>query len=186
MHLVQILLPTHDNSQEPFPRDDYREVRRELTARFGGLTVYTRAPAEGHWKLNENHTSRDDIVIFEVMASELEEGWWRNYRLQLEKRFRQDVIFVHAQPTQLLQPGAMTPAGARSQFALRVPICVNRVQRPRLQRLDHCLAQRAREIVLYPIENAVHKTSGIRSAKRFCQFDRFVNRDHRRDVFAVE
>ncbi len=40
MHLVQILLPTHENSQEPFSRQD-------LTEKFGDITVYTRAPAEG-------------------------------------------------------------------------------------------------------------------------------------------
>lgn len=102
MHLVQILLPMHDNAQEPFPREEYSRVRKELTERFGGLTVYTRAPAEGLWKLNENHTSRDDIVIFEVMASELDPSWWRTYRHDLEARFRQDVILVRAQQTRLL------------------------------------------------------------------------------------
>ncbi len=71
-------------------------------ARFGGLTVYTRVPAEGLWKLNENHTSRDDIVIFEVMVSELNMAWWREYRQELEKRFRQDVVMVRAQQTQVL------------------------------------------------------------------------------------
>ena len=102
MHLVQILLPIHDNAQAPFPREEYLRVRRELTERFGGLTVYTRAPAEGMWKLNDNHTTRDDIVIFEVMASELDAAWWRNYRHELEKRFRQDVIVIRAQQTRLL------------------------------------------------------------------------------------
>lgn len=48
MHLVQILLPIHDNSQELFPVGEYRRVREELTEKFGGLTVYTRAPAEGY------------------------------------------------------------------------------------------------------------------------------------------
>jgi hypothetical protein len=102
MHLVQILLPIHDNEQQPFPREDYAHVRQELTERFGGLTVYTRAPAEGLWKLNDNETSRDDIVIFEVMASELDARWWRSYRHDLEKRFRQDVIVIRAQQTRLL------------------------------------------------------------------------------------
>ncbi len=69
------LLPTHDNSREPFSREDYRHVWQELTEKFGGIMVYTRAPAEGHWKLNDNHTSRDDIVIVEVMASELDKSW---------------------------------------------------------------------------------------------------------------
>lgn len=102
MHLVQILLPMHDNAQEPFPREEYSRVRKELTERFGGLTVYTRAPAEGLWKLNGNETTRDDIVIFEVMANELEQSWWREYRRELEARFRQDVILIRAQQTQLL------------------------------------------------------------------------------------
>ena len=102
MHLVQILLPVYDNEQNPQPHDEFRRVRRELTERFGGLTVYTRAPAEGMWKLNDNHTTRDDIVIFEVMASQLDTTWWRSYRHELEARFRQDVIVIRAQPTQLL------------------------------------------------------------------------------------
>ena len=102
MHLVQILLPVYDNEQNPQPHDEFRRVRGELTERFGGLTVYTRAPAEGMWKLNDNHTTRDDIVIFEVMTSQLEPTWWRSYRHDLEARFRQDVIVIRAQPTQLL------------------------------------------------------------------------------------
>ena len=77
-------------------------MRKELTERFGGLTVYTRAPAEGMWKLNDNHTTRDDIVIFEVMAPELDCDWWRNYRHDLESRFRQDLIVIRAQQTRLL------------------------------------------------------------------------------------
>lgn len=102
MHLVQILLPIHDNAREPFPPGDYRRVRQELTDKFGGITVYTHARAEGHWKLSDNHTSRDDIVIFEVMASALDANWWSDYRHELEARFRQDVIVVRAHQTQLL------------------------------------------------------------------------------------
>ena len=101
-HLVQIVLPLHDNAQAPFPREEYSRVRKELTERFGGLTVYRRAPAEGTWRLNENHTSSDDIVIFEVMAAELDEDWWRRYREELEARFRQNTIFIRAQQTRLL------------------------------------------------------------------------------------
>jgi hypothetical protein len=35
---------------------------RELTERFGGLTVHTRAPAEGLWKDESERTARDDVV----------------------------------------------------------------------------------------------------------------------------
>ncbi len=102
MHLIQILLPKHDNARQPFTRGDYRAVRQELTEKFGGLTVYTRAPAEGLWRLDDNNTTRDDIVIFEVIASELDAPWWRHYRHDLEKRFRQEVILIRAQQTRLL------------------------------------------------------------------------------------
>ena len=102
MHLVQILLPLYDNAQDPQPPDEFRRVRKELTDKFGGLTVYTRAPAEGMWKLDDNNTSRDDIVIFEVIANDLDAVWWRDYRHELEGRFRQEVVVIRAQPTQLL------------------------------------------------------------------------------------
>jgi hypothetical protein len=102
MHLVQILLPLYDNEQNPQSPDFFRQVRRELTDRFGGITSYTRAPAEGTWKMNDNQTARDDIVIVEVMAPELDCDWWATYRHELEGRFRQDRIVIRAQQTRLL------------------------------------------------------------------------------------
>ncbi|MEP6937691.1 MAG: hypothetical protein ABI871_06450, partial [Chthoniobacterales bacterium] len=102
MHLVQILLPLFDNQRKALPHEAYARVRAELTERFGGLTVYTRAPAEGLWKQNGRQTSRDDIVIFEVMAKDLETRWWRRYRHELEDRFRQDVIVIRSQAMRLL------------------------------------------------------------------------------------
>jgi hypothetical protein len=101
VHLVQILLPLYDNAGTPLPRALYGEVRRELTDRFGGLTAFTRAPAEGLWQDGDG-TARDDIVIFEVMTDALDEGWWRAYRTRLEARFRQDVIVIRAQETRLI------------------------------------------------------------------------------------
>lgn len=102
-YLVQILLPLRDNDGWPFPEDDYLQVGRELGARFGGLTAYTRAPAEGVWHPGRARTtSRDDIVVFEVMVRELDGDWWREYRRDLEDRFRQDVVIVRALSMRLL------------------------------------------------------------------------------------
>ena len=100
-HLIQILLPLFDNGGQPFPRSDYMRVRSELTERFGGLTAFTRAPAEGLWEEN-GETTRDDIVVFEVLTSELDAGWWAGYRRRLEASFRQDSIVIRAQATRLL------------------------------------------------------------------------------------
>jgi hypothetical protein len=101
MHLIQILLPLYDNAGNVFGEELYGKVRRELTERFGGLTAFTSAPAQGLWK-DEGKTKRDDIVVFEVMAEELDAEWWRGYRKTLEKTFRQDTIVVRAQPITLL------------------------------------------------------------------------------------
>jgi len=85
MHLVQLLLPRYDEA-----------VARELTERFGGMTAYSRAPAEGKWRPGPGETVHDDIVVYEVMVEELDRGWWASYRSQLERRFHQEELVVRA------------------------------------------------------------------------------------------
>jgi hypothetical protein len=101
MHLIQILLPLYDNAGNHFGEELYGKVRSELTERFGGLTAFTSAPAQGLWK-DAGKTRRDDIVVFEVMAEELDADWWRGYRQKLEAAFRQDEIVIRANPILLL------------------------------------------------------------------------------------
>lgn len=96
MHLVEILLPVRDNEGRPFPRADFERVRTELAERFGGVTAFSRAPAEGVWKDDAGSTERDDVITFEVMAERLDRAWWATYREQLRQRFRQDEIVVRA------------------------------------------------------------------------------------------
>jgi hypothetical protein len=100
-HLVQILLPTRDNDGETFPTADFENVARELTDRFGGMTAYTRAPAEGRWKQDAG-TEHDDIVVVEVMDDALDRSWWRRYRQELEVRFQQEVLIIRAQEIEIL------------------------------------------------------------------------------------
>ncbi|HEX2725969.1 MAG TPA: hypothetical protein VHN20_09140 [Beijerinckiaceae bacterium] len=101
MHLIQLLLPLYDNDGAALPRALFDKVREELSGRFGGLTAFTRAPAEGHWRA-EGETRRDDIVIFEVMTERLDRDWWRGYRRELERSFRQEEIVIRAQDIELL------------------------------------------------------------------------------------
>ena len=100
-HLVQILLPIYDNHGSKFASDVYDQVRSELTERFGGLTAYTRAPAEGLWGAGDD-VKHDDIVVLEVMVPALDRGWWHDYKEQLEELFRQDQIVVRAQAYEAL------------------------------------------------------------------------------------
>ncbi len=102
MHLVQILLPLSDNNGRPFPAADYEDVNRTLTERFGGVTAYVRAPAEGHWKGGGGSTTRDEIVIYEVMVGGLDRPWWADFRERLRRRFRQDELVIRATAVEIL------------------------------------------------------------------------------------
>jgi hypothetical protein len=95
-YLVQILLPLYDNEGHAFEAREYMQLRSELADRFGGVTAYTRAPARGVWKDGAGETTRDDIVIFEVMTDTLDRVWWTQFRHELERRFRQDSLIVRA------------------------------------------------------------------------------------------
>jgi hypothetical protein len=95
VYLIQILLPLYDNEGEAFAQEAYDRVRDELMKKFGGVTAFRSSPAEGIWK-EGGRVSRDAIIIFEVMAEELEREWWTTYRAGLEARFRQEKLIVRA------------------------------------------------------------------------------------------
>jgi hypothetical protein len=102
MYLIQILLPLYDNDEQPFGRPPFDRVRRELTERFGGVTMHMRAPASGAWKEDGGHVEHDDVVIVEVMEDEPDRAWWAGYRAELEARFRQDEVVIRALPGERL------------------------------------------------------------------------------------
>lgn len=102
MWLVQILLPLYDNDGARFSGAEFQAVRDELASTFAGVTVYSRAPAEGLWKRDDSAIRRDDLLLIEVMAEHIDAAWWKHYRGQLEARFRQHRIVIRAQEIQLL------------------------------------------------------------------------------------
>ena len=102
MYLIQILLPLYDNDGHAFEAREYVQLRSELADRFGGVTAYTRAPARGVWKDDTGETTRDDIVIFEVMTDADDRAWWAQFRQALERRFRQESVIVRALDSTLL------------------------------------------------------------------------------------
>jgi hypothetical protein len=101
IYLIQILLPLYDSAGAPLPRELYARVREELTGKYGGLTAFSRAPAEGLWQEGSG-TKRDDIVVLGVMADQLDRAWWQGYRRDLERAFRQEAIVVRAQELDVL------------------------------------------------------------------------------------
>ena len=95
MFLVEILLPLYDNEGRRFGAEEFDRVRDELAARFGGVTAFRRSPAEGVWR-EGGAESRDRVVVFEVMTDGVDRAWWRGYREELERRFRQEKIVARA------------------------------------------------------------------------------------------
>jgi hypothetical protein len=103
MYLIAVLLPLYDNEGVPLDRGLFQAVAAELTGQFHGLTAHTRAPAQGLWREeNASPTTRDDIVIYEVVTASLDRRWWAAYRQSLEARFRQEQVLIRAQPIELL------------------------------------------------------------------------------------
>ena len=96
MFLVQLLIPIHDNDGNPFPRAMFDRVRQELTEAHGGVTAFVRSPAQGFWKDADTEVVRDDVVMYEVMTATLDRDWWRSYRLDLQRRFRQEEMAVRS------------------------------------------------------------------------------------------
>jgi len=101
VHLIEILLPLFDNEGTPIVIQEFTRLSDELTREFGGLTAFTREPAEGRWR-KDAETQHDQIVIFEVMTEDIDRTWWSSYRETLQKRFRQETIVIRAREVALL------------------------------------------------------------------------------------
>jgi hypothetical protein len=97
MHLVQIILPLYRNDGAAIAPELFREVRQQLLERFGGVTAFTRAPAQGLWQ-DGDRVRRDDVLLYEVMADAPDRSWWAAYRRELEARFEQQELVIRAHP----------------------------------------------------------------------------------------
>ena len=102
MHVIEIFLPLQRQDGTAQPSELFGKVRKELVGKFGGLTAYSRSPAEGLWEREEGSVDRDAIVIFEVMAETLNRAWWSQYRAQLEKMFEQDAVVIRSTEVEAL------------------------------------------------------------------------------------
>ena len=101
MICIQIFLPVLDHKGHRRTYRLFGAVQEELTAKFGGVTAFVNATAQGRWKKNRR-TVHDEIVVIEVMVKRLNRAWWQRYKLGLEKRFEQEAIIVRALPVQLI------------------------------------------------------------------------------------
>jgi hypothetical protein len=101
MVLIQLLLPASSTASAD-GLAPLAETRRELAARFNGLTAYLRSPAKGLWTAPDGHTEQDDVVMVEVVTDRFDRAWWQSYAAALAERFHQETIHVRALPIEML------------------------------------------------------------------------------------
>jgi hypothetical protein len=95
LYLIEIFLPLADNDGRRFSKDMFAQCQDEMVGKFGGVTLYARSPAEGIIS-DDGKKIRDELVIMEINAHELDRMWWTQYRRTLEQRFAQDEILIRA------------------------------------------------------------------------------------------
>ena len=71
MRVVEIFLPLSYGDGQRVPEAIFDLLKQELTEKFGGVTAYSRSPAEGLWR-DGGSIERDTIVVFEVMTEKLD------------------------------------------------------------------------------------------------------------------
>ncbi|WP_031530013.1 hypothetical protein [Dyadobacter crusticola] len=101
MQLIQIFIPAYDPDGNRFDEKFFTEIKTKLTTQFGGVTIYQRAPATGLWK-EDGKTTRDEIIIFEVMAEEVESSFWKPYKAALEAQFRQQQLLIRSSQIEII------------------------------------------------------------------------------------
>lgn len=103
MHIVNIYLPQVDQAGVPFDEDCYLNIRIELIHTFGGLTQYDQVPAIGYWKEDaDKPVSKDLVIHYEVICSELDKQYWTDFRTRMEGIFQQTQILIVAHPIESL------------------------------------------------------------------------------------
>jgi hypothetical protein len=96
MFVVELFLPLEKNDGSAVPVQTFDRIKAELTDRFGGVTAFVRAPAEGAWRPSHGRVVKDRVVVFEVMVEQIETAWWRAYRSTLEHELQQEQVLMRA------------------------------------------------------------------------------------------
>ena len=95
LRVVEIFLPVTYGDGSPIPAEIFEVLKQELAEKFGGVTVYSRSPAEGLWQKG-GQKEREAIVIFEVMTDRVEKDWWSEFRGRLEALLRQEEVRIRS------------------------------------------------------------------------------------------
>lgn len=93
-YLFEIFLPLSDDGYHKFPEEYFSDLRTLLFEKFGGVTIHQRSPSTGVWNNPEQGYEEDKLIIYEVMASDREDLFWRNLREELREKFKQKELLI--------------------------------------------------------------------------------------------
>ncbi len=97
MHLIQLLLPVKARDSD----EKISQTRQELVDMYDGVTAYLRSPAKGAWIAPGGQEEHDDVIMVEVLVSDLDRQWWRDYGKQLAERFGEARIHIRFLPAEV-------------------------------------------------------------------------------------
>ena len=99
MHVVEIYLPTGDASLAT----EFEKLRDRLTEKFGGVTAFAQAPAQGAWRAPKtDQVEHDDVIVVEVMTDKVDRAWWSDLRTALELALQQKEILIRTHEVERL------------------------------------------------------------------------------------
>lgn len=104
MRKYEIYLPIKYNDGTDIEPEKFRQVKVELSALFGGLTVSPMAaPFEGTW-IHEGVEYRDMVIKLEIITSDDEkvEKFFRDFKHTLKEVFQQEEILITMQKIRTL------------------------------------------------------------------------------------
>jgi inorganic pyrophosphatase len=92
---IELFIPVYTKNGKPFPKKHYTNLHQKLTEKFGGLTMYSRVPVTGFWKENSKTTLKEDIIVYEVLAAEIDDKFWTKLKAWVLKAFNQEEIISY-------------------------------------------------------------------------------------------
>ena len=99
MFRYEIYLPLNFNDGSPVPQVIFTAVKKELVARFHGLTILPNAG--GWWRMGDK-IYVDDIIISRVTCARDEDMFFRQFKRRLTEIFKQEEIWVERLETRLI------------------------------------------------------------------------------------
>lgn len=92
--MIRLFLPIYDKDGMKFPDHYYTTLHKKLSKKFGGLTVYTRSIAKGFWKAKAKVTIKENVLIHEVMAANVDKLFWQKIKSSMMKKFAQRDLLI--------------------------------------------------------------------------------------------